>query len=169
LIATGIEHSFEGQDDLVRSWYLTYLGRSAATGEETGWVNLLQQGKTEEQVLGMVLGSVEFFNRAQSLITSGTAQQRFVQALYQVLLYRRSSATDVQAWVNLLPTQGRQGVAFDFLSTPEFRQNQFEGYYDALLHRPSDPAGLRTWVVSSQDIDSVRLGFESSGEFYSNG
>jgi len=168
LIATGIQHSFEGQDDMVRSWYVTYLGRSAAHAEEVGLVNLLQQGETEEHVLSILLGSAEFYNRAQTLIASGTAQQRFVQALFQVLLYRTGSAADVQAWVNLMATVSTQGIAADFLATAEFRQNQFEGYYDSLLHRPSDP-GLAGWVNLGQDIDTVRIGFESTGEFYTNG
>ncbi|HEV8060070.1 MAG TPA: hypothetical protein VGP68_09365 [Gemmataceae bacterium] len=169
IIAADIEHSREGLDALVRSWYVTYLGRSAGQGEEVSWVTSLQQGQTEEQVLSRFFGTAEFFNRTQTLIPTGTSQERFVQGLYQVLLYRSGSAADVQGWVNLLPTLGQRGVAADFLATTEFRQDQFEGYYDALLHRPSDASGLQAWAASSQDIDSVRIAFESSGEFYSNG
>ena len=33
-----------------------------------------------------------------------------------------------------------------FLTGTEFRSDQFEGYYNALLHRPSDPGGLGFWV-----------------------
>ena len=65
-VAAGVEQSLEAQDYLVRSWYVTFLGRQAQGGEEQGWVNLLQQGQTEEQVLSMILASQEFYTRAQT-------------------------------------------------------------------------------------------------------
>jgi hypothetical protein len=60
-------------------------------------------------------------------------------------------------------------VALGFLGSQEFRTDQFEGYYDALLHRPSDPGGLSAWVNSGLDEFHVRVAFESSPEFFSNG
>ena len=54
------------------------------------------------------------------------------------------------------------------LSSQEYRGDQFEGYYDALLHRPAD-AGLAGWLASGLDVHAVRVGFEASGEFFSNG
>jgi hypothetical protein len=72
---------------------------------------------------------------------------------------------------------GRQGVALGFLAGPsatEFRTDQFEGYYNALLHRPDnpdglDPNGLNNWVMSNLDIEAVRIAFESTPEFFANG
>ena len=72
-------------------------------------------------------------------------------------------------WVNRLPQLGRQGVAQGVLGATEFRADQFEGDYNALLHRPDDPAGLKGWVMSDLDVRTVRLGFEASPEFFSNG
>jgi hypothetical protein len=64
---------------------------------------------------------------------------------------------------------GRQGEVLSFLQSQEFRTNQFEGYYNALLHRPDDPAGINGWVMSNFDMGTVRLAFEGSSEFSSNG
>src|SRR5262249_44774638 len=50
-VAAGVVQSLEGDDFLVRGWYVSYLGRAAQGGEELGWVNELQAGQTEEQVL----------------------------------------------------------------------------------------------------------------------
>src|SRR5262249_25985951 len=72
-VANGIESSFEARDSLVRSWYLTFLGRQAVGGEELSWVNQLLQGRPEEAVLGDFLASPEFFNRAQGLVSTGSA------------------------------------------------------------------------------------------------
>src|SRR5262249_54979006 len=96
-IATGIEQSAEGRDHLVKSWYVNYLGRQAQNGEELGWVNLLQAGQTEEQVLSQILGNSghEFYDRAQTLGFGGTADQNYVRALYQALLNRTASNSEV--------------------------------------------------------------------------
>ncbi len=168
-IATDILHSQEAEDHLVKSWYLTYLGRPAVGGEEQGWVNMLLQGAPEEAVLTQILSSAEFYNRAQSLAPGGTAQQNYVQALYMVLLHRQGSAAEIQGWVNMLATVGEQGVALAILQSQECRAYCFEGYYNALLHRPGDPAGLASWVTSNLDAATVLADFEGSAEFYSNG
>ena len=169
LIATGIDHSEEARDALVRSWYVTYLGRAAQGGEELFWVGQLLQGATQEQVLSQILGTTEFLSRAQTLVSSGTQQQRYVQALYLVLLYRTGSDSDVQGWVNLLPVFGPQGVAAAFLASSEFRTYQFQGYYNALLHRSGDTDGQQSWTNSGLNFDAVAIAFESTGEFYANG
>jgi len=103
---------------------------------------LLQQGQTDEQVLSGILGSPEFTDRAQTLIGSATGSLSYVQALYHLLLNRTAPAVDAAGWVNALPALGQSGVALAFLTGQEFRTDQFEGYYNALLHRsPSGPPG----------------------------
>jgi hypothetical protein len=167
-VAAGIEGSLEARDRLVRTWYQAFLGRPAQGGEELGWADLLAS-QSEEQVLSQILGSPEFFSRTQALGLGGTAEQDYVQALYQALLNRPAGGGEVAAWVDALAAQGWPGVALGVLQSQEFRTEQFEGYYNALLHRPGDPAGLSAWVTSGLDLLGVRLGFESSPEFFSNG
>jgi hypothetical protein len=170
-VVAGIAGSREAEDHLVRSWYIAYLGRQANGVEEQGWVNLLHSGQSEEQVLSLVLGDTtnnEFYKRAQTLGLSRTADQNYVQALYQVLLDRPASSTDLANAVTGLKSMARQGLALALLDSPEFRTDQFDGYYSALLHRPAD-AGLAAWLASSLDVHAVRVAFESSSEFFSNG
>jgi hypothetical protein len=168
-VAQGVASSFEAEDRLVKTWYRTYLGREAQGGEEQYWVSQLAQGQTHEQVLGGILSSDELFDRTQALVGSGAAEERYVQGLYQQLLNRSGSAAEVAYWVNQLPQLGRLGVAQGFLGAAEFRMDQFEGYYNALLHRPDDQGGLDYWVFSDLDLSAVRLGFEASPEFFTNG
>jgi hypothetical protein len=137
-------------------------------------VNLLLTGQAEEQVLSGILASPEFYARTQTLSSSGTADERYVQGLYLLLLNRRGDALEMAGLLNVLPVVGRQGMALGFLKSPEFRTDQFEGYYNALLHRPSnpdnmDPNSLNNWVFSNMDMSTVRIGFESSAEFFANG
>jgi hypothetical protein len=164
-VARGIEESPEALTHLVKSWYLRYLGREAVNGEEQGWVGLLLAGQTEEQVMAGILGSGEFQSHAQTLISSGTSDERLVQALYLVLLNRTASATEVSGWASVLPSAGRNGVAIGFLESNEFRSDMTTAFYSTFLHRDPDPDGLNAWVLSGNNLKQIREGFESSSEF----
>jgi hypothetical protein len=167
-VVAGIEGSFEARDHLVKSWYLSYLGRAAIGGEELPFVNLLGVG-SEEQALSVLLGSSEFYAHAQTLVPVGTADERFVQALYNLLLNRPAGSAEVAGWLNSLPEVGRQGVALALLQSAEFRAIQIEGYFNALLHRPADPSEVNPFVTSGLDIRTIRFAVESSPEFFVNG
>jgi hypothetical protein len=174
-VASAMEKSFEAVDHLVKSWYVTILGRQASGGEENGFVKELLPvsagggGMTEEQVLSQLLSSTEFYDHAQNLVSSGKADERYVQALYQVLL-DRTPGDEMAGWVSALSAgMNRQQVALAFLQSQEFRTNQFEGYYNALLHRPDESTGLNNWVMSNLDMGTVRIRFEADAEFFARG
>jgi predicted outer membrane repeat protein len=168
-VVSGILNSPEAQDHLVKGWYITYLGRQASGGEEQGFVNLLQAGQAEEQVLSMVLGSSEFAGHAQTLFSSGTAQQRVVLALYQLLLNRTPSPAELGAQVGGLASMGQQSLALAFLQSQEYRRDTIAGDYVSLLHRGHDAMALDNWVFSGLDLGTFRLDFEASAEFFANG
>jgi hypothetical protein len=171
-VAAGIEGSFEACDRLVKGWYQTFLGRPAQGGEETGWVSLLQAGVTEEQVLAEILGDPvghEFFDRSQGLVSNGTPNERFVQALYQVLLGRAGSGSEVAGWTAVLDSQGaagRPGVVLGFLDSTEYRGDVVAGYYSTLLRRTASPEEVNGWVFSGLDLRAVRIAIEASPEYY---
>src|SRR5262249_12414773 len=108
--ASAIELSPEARERVVTHLYENVLGRDPMGGEELGWVNFLLGGGSETDVLQGFLASPEFFNRAQTLISSGTANERFVAALYQTALGRVASSAEVSAWAAALPSLGRPAV-----------------------------------------------------------
>jgi hypothetical protein len=165
MVAGGILRSTEARDRRVRGWYVTFLGREAQGSEQQSWVNRLIRGETEEQVLSGILASAEFYGRAQGLSASGTADERYVQALYLLLLNRSGSADEVVGWISALPRLDRQGVALGFLTSSEYRTDLFSDYYADLLHRPADPS-IRDAVFSNLDVSGVRVNFESSLEYF---
>jgi hypothetical protein len=168
-VAQGIEESLEGRTIFVRHQYAFYLGRNAAHGEEQGWVQSLMGGESEEQVIAGIISSNEFYQRAQSLITSGTPDQRLIQAMYQVFANRTASSAEVAFWVAQLPLVGRAGVALGFVESLEFRNDVVTGYYGLLLNRNPDQGGLTSWVSSGRDLLHIREGIEGSAEFFDNG
>jgi len=120
-------------------------------------------------VLSGILASTEFYNRAQTLVPSGSADQRYVAALYQLVLSRAGDPAAVASWAALVPSQGRQAVASDFLTSPEYRGDQIGTYYAGLLHRTPSPADVNGWVFSNLDLGAVSIDFEASPEFFMNG
>jgi streptogramin lyase len=172
-VVNGIEHSSEAYAHVLRNWYIRFLGRSTppTDGEIQGYVSLFQAGASDEQVLAQILSSDEFFNQANSLVNTGTPNERFVTALYLLLLNRSPSSSEIQSSMAQLPGLGRQGLAATFLSSAEFRSNIIRGYYATLLHRSAPPAQseVNSWVFSNLDLKRIRIGFEFSVEFFLKG
>lgn len=168
MVASGIASSVEACEYLVKGWYLAYLGRAAVNGEESGHVNLLRAGVSEESVLAGILGSVEFFNRAQTLSSVGGADERYVQTLYELVLGRTGVPEEVAGWLSQASVN-RASVALQFLRSPEFRTNLVTSYYTVLLGRSATALEIIGWVNSSLDAKGIRLGFEGSPEFFING
>ena len=121
--------------------------------------------RTAEGRLSSLLGSVEFASRANSMFTTGTANERLVRALYAVLLNRSASAVEVSDWQSVLPLLGGSGMALGFLTSQEFRIDMVSGFYTGLLNRNADLTSLIGWVNSNLDLTSIRAAIESSPEF----
>jgi hypothetical protein len=168
-VASSILHSAEARDHLVKGWYVTFLGRQANGTEELGFVNALLAGQTEEVVLGGILGSPEFFGHAQTLGFSGSTGAQYVQALYKLLLNRTPGTAEVNGQVAALGAAGQQGLALSFLRSQEYRADVIGGYFTTLLHRAADPAAVNSAALSNVDLADVRLAFEASPEFFTNG
>jgi hypothetical protein len=166
-VVNAIANSPEAHNHLVTGWYVTFLGRTPGAGEVAGWSGMLQT-QTPEVVLSQLLSTTEFYGRAQTLVTVGTTDQRFVTALYQLLLNRTPGAPELAGWIQALPTLGRNGLALGLLTSQEYRNLVVTGDYADLLHRPAD-MGLTGWVLSGLDLGAVRRGFESSAEFFAHG
>jgi len=169
LVANAINRSLEARDFTVSQWYSTYLGRQPLNGEERGWANLMfTNHQTEEQTLAQILGTQEYFNHAAAVIGQPASNTTFVMALFKQVLNRTGSPAEVNGWVGQIPTIGRSGVAQDFLTSLEYREDVVRSYYITLLRRPTLPSiqEIDSWAKSSLDITSIRVGFESSVEFY---
>ena len=164
-VASGIASSTEARVRLVANWFQTFLGRTSSPGETSFWGNLLS-GQTEERVLSQILGSTEFFSRAQNMGFGGTPDQDYVRALYQILLNRAPSSAEVDLQVNALPQLGQPGVALSLLESVEYRANVVRGYYANLLGRTGSQAEIASYVNSAGDLHALCVGIESSVEFF---
>ena len=113
--------STEARTVLVRSWYQTFLGRDASAQEATGWVNTLAAGASQEQVMSLLLGSPEFYARAERLFSTGSSNERFVKALYQVTLNRIPGSAEVLPWLGVVGSRGTTAAAMAIVNSLEYR------------------------------------------------
>jgi hypothetical protein len=170
LVARAIGASREARDFLIKGYYRTFLSREAGGGEENAWVNAMLAGATEEQVISGILGSPEYFNHAASIpgIGGTASNDTHIRAVYRQLLNRDAGQADLDIWDRLIPTVGRQAMALGVLLSPEYRSLVVRSYYLNLLRRPTVRAQseVNLWVLSGLDLTGIRVGFESSQEYY---
>jgi hypothetical protein len=167
-VVSGIVNSTEARARVATGWFQTYLGRSPSATETSAYVTALAS-QTEEQVLSGILGSAEFFSRAQGMGIGGTADQNYVSALYKTVLGRTPSSTELASQVTALQQVGRQALALSILQSVEYRANVVRGYYSSLLGRTGSSAEVAFWVSSGLDLRAIRMSIESSPEFFLNG
>jgi hypothetical protein len=163
-LVQGIDRSTEARLLLVRGWYKQYLGRPAGNSEALSWVAYLQ-GHSEEQAQAAILSSAEFYARAQGLVATGTADQRYLQALYQVMLNRSAAPAEVNVWLGILAAHGRTAVALAIASSVEFRGNAIRTDYTTLLGRTPSSAEVMSWATLPLPLLNVREGLLLGQEF----
>jgi hypothetical protein len=164
--ARAIELSREARERFVTHFYEHVLGRDPMGGEELGWVNFLLGGGSETDVLQGFLASPEFFSRAKTLISTGTANERFVAALYQTALGRVATSGEMSAWAGAVPSLGLPSIVNAFIMSPEFRNNLVHTLYVMVLHRFPDHAGYLGWVNSGLSLTDIRIDILGSGESF---
>src|SRR6516165_1291704 len=135
--------------------------------EQQAWANALVSGAlTEEQVLQDFLGSIEFYAYAQSVVPSGGGDQRYVRALYQLVLGRPATDSETQAWVDSLSAIDRNTIAAEFIASPEFRGNFVTSLYSDILHRLPASDERTLWVISNVSLQEMRQQIEGSQEAF---
>jgi hypothetical protein len=164
-VEKGIERSMEARTVLVRGWYQKFLGRAASAAEAQAWASAMDRGASEEQVMCTLLGSQEFYARAQTLFATGSGNERFVKALYQVTLNRAAGAGEVKAWLAVVQTRGLAVAARSMLATTEYRADAVWADYATFLGRTPSGAEVNGWATAPASLQAVREALLLSQEF----
>jgi uncharacterized delta-60 repeat protein len=171
-IATAYVTSAENRANLIKSYYTTFLGRSAGMAEVNSWLQSMQQGATPAQVLAAIVSSQEAFQKQGS----NTA---WLDQVYQGLLGRNRDPGS-QGFLDCLnnSTCTRQDVASAILGNTEYQSRFITNTYTTYLGRAPADVEINLWLPllkqpaagpsqpSSQEQFVAAI--LSSGEYFQN-
>ncbi len=158
-VASDFLHSTAYDDRVIAADYQTFVGRAPSQSEIDAWAGLMQKGTSEEQVAALMIASPEF----NALHPDNSS---FVQALYNDLLGRQASASEVAAWdSSLAGGASRASVSNLFIHSQGAAQRAVDGFYQIAFGRWADPSGEAFWVGAlerSSTLTDVALDFLTS-------
>lgn len=103
--------------------------------------------------------------------TQLSADQQFVQTLYNDFLQRSGSVAELNGWVAQFPALGRTGVANAIIRSDEALRRLVDTFYEKFLNRPADSAGETGWaqfLESGGTEEQLMVDFLSSPEYYAH-
>lgn len=163
-LATIFLNSNEYRTDQLNSVYQQMLGRPIDGGGLAFWLQQMQAGLPIESVITTIAGSSEY------IFDHGNSTQGLVQALYQNLLGRSASPSDVAYWTSVLNSGvSSASVAAAIVGSAEYRTDLINGYYQNYLGHPADLGGLNYWLSNLQvglPRTVVQAGILSSDEYF---
>jgi hypothetical protein len=167
-VINDILHSEEARTNQLRTYFQHFLGRNLDDAARLYFLNLFDQGASEEQVMAAILGSQEFQQRAQSLGGGTSANANFINALSRVLLNRDADSNMQNYFGNLLQNTSASTVAQTILQSQEFRALATSQFFQTLLGRNLDDAarGFFTSLPPSTDLDQIFTMIAQSNEFF---
>jgi hypothetical protein len=163
-VVLDIESSPEFRYDQVVNWYQSYLDRRPETSGLVYWGSQLKNDSFEIVQAG-ILGSNEFYKDA------GGTTDGFLSRVYEDVFDRAVDATGESTYgAELNAGMSRTAVAYQILTSPEYREDLVNGFFQEFLHRPADPTGMTFWTnqLSQGTTDQeVIAGIMSSTEYTS--
>jgi hypothetical protein len=161
-VATSFLNSTEHRQDEVQNYYEQFLHR-APDSSSSSFCAALQSGVSEEQVAEEILDSAEY----QSEHHNATL---FIQDLYQDVLGRVASASDVSGWIaNMSSGTTRNQVVAAFVQSTEAVDQVVDSFYTAYLHRQPETGGSNIFVTMLESptgsATTAALGILTSAEF----
>lgn len=147
---TGFWVSVEHRTLQVRSYYQQYLNREADQVGLSFWVAKFAQGATESDVITAFMNSNEYKN-----IHGGTPAG-VIGAIYNNLLGRDATASEIQIWTNTFLKDGSGAVAKNVINSVEYQLDLAKEDYIAFLNRP---------LVAQSEIDAFTYTATSKGPF----
>jgi hypothetical protein len=159
-VAHAILYSTESLDRIVGTFYVRFLGRADGGGEEMGFVKLLQNGGTLEQVQALFIDSPEYLAHINV---------DYAQSLYINLLGRTGDIQELAGQNSLLPQVGLAGLATEFATSQENRMRTVTQYLQDLLHRAPQPGEVSNLAAQPGDLLALEAGILGGAEFYAKG
>ncbi|MGH7138247.1 MAG: DUF4214 domain-containing protein, partial [Pirellulales bacterium] len=141
IIAEGIFLSPEHLAPIIEQYYQQFLGRPADPGGLQYWIAQWQHDGGPLNVVAYMIGSPEFYAKAQAAHPNLTPTEAWVTSLYERLLNREPDANGLQNWTNQINNGlSLQQVVLDFQESPEAYDNDVTVFFYTYLNRAPDTA-----------------------------
>jgi hypothetical protein len=144
-LANKLTNSDEARLLRINAWFLNYFGRPATRQESTQSLRRIHSGQSEIRVLAGLLSSQEFFQRTQSLISTGFSRDRFITGLYKLAIDPSGAPSPAlhrflnQTWQK----KGRMAVILNVLQSAPVARNQVEGMSILINQTPAQPQDVQ--------------------------
>ena len=158
-LVEGIEFSVAAREHLVQRWYEQYVGRRPVGGEEKGLVNLLLQGRHENEVLSRFFVSPAFTKK------NGTSDEQFFRSVYFSLMKRVASHAEIVQGIKMIAASGRLIMAQNLLDSQQFRSISVKGFYREVLGRQTD-AVYASNISSHLNLEQIRMSILESDMYW---
>jgi hypothetical protein len=167
-VIDSILHSEEARTNQLQAFYQHFLGRSLDDAGRQFFLNLFDQGASEEQVMAAILGSQEFQQRAQSLGGGTSASANLINAMSRVLLNHDADSNVQNFFGTLLQNTDASTVAQTIMQSQEFRTLATAQFFQTLLGRNLDDAARNffTSLPPSTGLDQIFAMIAQSNEFF---
>jgi len=145
--------------------YKKYLNRIPDSVGLAGWVGVMEHGLTDETLEAYFIGSPEY------IANHGGPGAGWITGLYQDLLGRTPTASEVNTWV-VYRNQGGSTftVALLFAASPERETIRVQNDYQTYLGRAATQTEVNAWVVAFANHqitnEDVIAGFVGSPEYF---
>ncbi|HLJ94497.1 MAG TPA: DUF4214 domain-containing protein [Gemmataceae bacterium] len=163
-VANAFTHSAEYFTSVVTQDYQQLLHRTPSAAEVSSWVNLLESGLSDEQVLAAFTSSPEYYQQA------GGTDQAWLDALYHDLLGRDADGVGESAWLQMLASgTTRFNIAYGIAASVEHESIVVSADYQNYLGRSADASEVAGWVNALEhgmSDEQVVAAFVGSDEFY---
>jgi Domain of unknown function (DUF4214) len=139
-VAQAFWESPEHRGIQVDGLYRGYLHRTESAAEQTAWVSFLENGGSELEIARMFLKSPEYQGEYAD-------NSPFIESLYQTVLGRTASVSELANWLAFLQSGGtRDQAEVDFLTSLEHYKDIVDNYYSALLDRGASTGEEGAWT-----------------------
>jgi hypothetical protein len=136
--------SDEGRTVQLKAWFQTFVGRAGTPAELTSWLNQYRAIKDPLLMQQRFLMSDLVYQYTQTLSTTGTADERYVEGLWRLMVdpgYRMTAA-EKQSWIALRNRLGRTGFLANLQKQTAYLQSQQEAFTELLANGNSQFTNL---------------------------
>jgi len=153
------------QTVLIQGYYQKFLGRPANGLEVSAGIAILNAPGTDEDVVKLIAGSVEYFDQARV----GGDNTNLIKALYPDLLGRPAISTDIIFGLSYLGSHTRLEYITLILSSTEYKAALIQGWYGRYLGRAAtflELGAAETSLSGGSSDEDVIAGLLGQTEYF---